>query len=241
MFDRPPPTLLPLTTTTMDSLDFERDLATARGLADAYVPQNDQDITKRLLVAMLDHAPTEQGQWNLSRDILDCTKHKAGEESHFDVKLQEIAEWYKVCFLIPIGFNASLRPDPNEYLSGYPENMPQYQKNVLRRDNYRSVISGIVDYDSATNGWVKKPFDLVTFTQPAHVIPPLLGKCDEQALVWTALERFSGLKLANDLCGQNIDRLENLFTLSVGEHSGFEQLIGWLEPVPVCCLNLIRC
>ncbi|CAE6411930.1 unnamed protein product [Rhizoctonia solani] len=96
----------------------------------------------------------------------------------------------------------------------------------LIRDSYRSVISGLVDVISIRDGLVpdtryKSP------TQAAHILPFSLGNHD--AMVWTVLEHFSGMSLLVDLCGQNINRLSNILTLTQDEHFYFGELTAWLE------------
>jgi hypothetical protein len=49
--------------------------------------------------------------------------------------------------------------------------------------------------------------------------------------VWAVLDRFGYKRLFNELNGNKIHRLENVFTLTYDVHILFDTLQLWLEPV----------
>ncbi|KDN37848.1 hypothetical protein RSAG8_09902, partial [Rhizoctonia solani AG-8 WAC10335] len=188
----------------MDDLNLPDALAAARNTVNDYVLQNDQDHTKRLLLALLDHAPTQQGQWNISRDILECTQQEADGGNNVATKLRELSERYESDLLVPIRVKGGQTPDTSED-SSRQESIEQatllsmvavggevatrscdLKKNVrplncavywtltymqaLRRDNYRSVLTGAVDFDSITEGLVEQSSNS-TAIQAAHILP----------------------------------------------------------------------
>jgi hypothetical protein len=51
--------------------------------------------------------------------------------------------------------------------------------------------------------------------------------------MYEILERFSGWKLLDQLNGDNINRIENVITLSIVAHHYFGKLDVWLDAVEV--------
>ncbi|KEP50980.1 hypothetical protein V565_069650 [Rhizoctonia solani 123E] len=219
-------------------------LASARAVVSNYIPKNEQDCTIPLFQALLDHAPTEQGQRNICRQILEC-EEGAHDKRHATQRLQGLAEWYKFGLLVPMKTRSCRTPKASDCPSRTEStdqevldnlvvgediavNQRDVKKAALCRDNHRSVLSGLVDEGSILEGLVPDTDD-TTFTEAAHIIPFSLG--NQNALVWTVLESFSGWEVASLLSGHQINRLENILTLTMLEHWAFGRLTGWLEPV----------
>ncbi|KDN45802.1 hypothetical protein RSAG8_04635, partial [Rhizoctonia solani AG-8 WAC10335] len=117
------------------------------------------------------------------------------------------------------------------YLSSAKRDRKKLKKLVLLRDDYRSVISGLADLSSARAGKVPQNVEVVP-TEAAHILPfSLATNQPERAEVWAAISSFSGMDLSVVLGGNDINRLGNVFTLSVIEHTNFGQLEFWLEKV----------
>ncbi|CUA70040.1 hypothetical protein RSOLAG22IIIB_08884 [Rhizoctonia solani] len=234
----------------MSYINLPETLSAARDLVNDYVSQDDHDLTKQLLLAMLDHAPTQKGQFNISMEILECANPGANGLMDPATRLQNLAEQYEYRLLIPIVTKGGQTPDRSRRASiefdttidesTVDEKVAMDQEELrylaLCRDKYQSVLSGAVDYESISGGLVPHA-DNSAVTHVAHILPFYLGRHEvrheEDALVWTDLAKFSGgLVSATELCGPNIDRLENILTLTSNERSIMGQLIGWLEPEP---------
>ncbi|CAE6459271.1 unnamed protein product [Rhizoctonia solani] len=232
-------------------------LASAIIVVNDYTPQNPQDITNSFLLALLNNAPTERGQRNICRRVLEC--EEAGNKRHVAEKLRSLAEWYMFGLLLPIKVLGVRTPKTSEPPPGQESKdqetsldrlIPQgevavrkhdVKKAALRRDNYRSALSGLVDEQSCRSCLVHDLDKLGTVpTEVAYILPFSLGDCDKQALVWTVLESFCGYDVASLLSGQKIHRLENILTLCMPEHWAFRGLTGWLEAVPVCSFCIIE-
>ncbi|CAE6411854.1 unnamed protein product [Rhizoctonia solani] len=81
--------------------DSVTSLASARAVVDNYIPKHERDGTNPLLLALLDHAPTEQGQLNICRRILEC-EEGANDKHHTAERLKGLADWYKFGLLVPM-------------------------------------------------------------------------------------------------------------------------------------------
>ncbi|CAE6526109.1 unnamed protein product [Rhizoctonia solani] len=77
------------------------------------------------------------------------------------------------------------------------------------------------------------PWDVgVAITEAVHILPFSLATIQpERANVWTILSSFSGWDLATIIGGDEINRLGNVFTLTIPAHRAFGQLDCWLEKV----------
>ncbi|EUC55802.1 hypothetical protein RSOL_136530 [Rhizoctonia solani AG-3 Rhs1AP] len=217
--------------------------ADANNILRSYIPENKEDYTQPLLLALIEHAPTSSGRRNICTDILQCRDDK---ENDLDTRLRALGKWYETKLFLPLKAGGGKTPKPSEHPSRQPSmddetilnellisgmvshrESTSVKKASLIRDNYRSVMSGIFDVISIRDGRVpdtryKGP------TQAAHILPFSLGNPDA-ATVLTALEHFSGTSLLVDLCGQNINRLSNILTLTLDEHFYFGELTAWLE------------
>jgi hypothetical protein len=60
---------------------------------------------------------------------------------------------------------------------------------------------------------------------------------DRKTAIWEVIERFGGIAPA-ELDGDNINRLENVMTLTGDPHRAFKDLKSWLTPVEVSLLKL---
>jgi hypothetical protein len=58
---------------------------------------------------------------------------------------------------------------------------------------------------------------------------------DRKITIWEVIGRFGGIA-PTELDGNNINRLENIMTLSGDPHRAFEDLKSWLIPVEVSLL-----
>jgi hypothetical protein len=53
-----------------------------------------------------------------------------------------------------------------------------------------------------------------------------------RAAIWTIITTFSGIEM-NEVLGDDINRIENVFTLGMNVHGYFGQLEIWLEGIQV--------
>ncbi|KAJ1299318.1 hypothetical protein OPQ81_000001 [Rhizoctonia solani] len=227
------------------------DIYSATVIVNNYIPQDQKDHTQDLLRAMIDFSPTSRGRLNICQDIVRCQMEANGTQGdNLATRLRNLSQYYSSNLLVPMRAKGGQTPKTTEHPSRQ-ETMDQEtmlnellmsgrvatrerstMKNLaLRRDNYRSVLSGLVDDISIQAGLVPDT-EFASFTQAAHIIPFSFGSNPEQAVVWTVLEHFSGMNVAMDLCEQNINRLSNILTLTMHEHQIFGRLSGWLEAVP---------
>ncbi|QRW03504.1 HNH endonuclease [Ceratobasidium sp. AG-Ba] len=227
-------------------MEWERN---ARDVIENYTAVEENDKTRRVLSALIDHSPTLKGQQNICKDIQECLS-KAEPDKPVSTLLKELAEFYLNVMVLPMRAQGGRTPKtsdhPSRTLSMEQEEMlnemisqtkrdPHAVKSLaLRRDGYRSSLSRLIDMPSVEAGLASRENTdvYVAYTEAAHIIPFSLSKEGERSSkIWTTLENFSGMNLLTKLSGDNINWLGNMLTLSADEHRCFGQMNGWLESV----------
>ncbi|KAG8685523.1 hypothetical protein FRC11_010450, partial [Ceratobasidium sp. 423] len=224
-------------------------MADALAILESYDPGAPDDRTVALLNALVEHAPTELGKWNICESIIKC-RDRVTQERTLSTLLYELSQHYLTRLIIPMKAKGGKTPKVSDHPSRQKSMLEETILNelylnleeakreprklkelTLRRDKYRSVISGLADYDSAMRGKVD-PSDVLVGTQATHILPFSLGTSQsEQAAAWAVFSSFSGIDLADLLGGNDINRLGNVLTMTASEHSDFGELRGWLEAV----------
>jgi len=207
-------------------------------------------VKARTLGYLVLHAPTEEGRIMVSLEISSC--------DNVDSKLKALADMYLQLFIRCFrGMGKGRTPAPASHpsrpsfddkrkeffveLKMAPTSHAEAKASALARDNYRSIILGGVDSSSLTTGLTTAaPNEIKRPTQLAHIIPDFINhghdsqphKKNYAAGVYAVLSRFGGLTVgANTLNGAGIHLLGNVMTLSGDEHTLFDALRWWLEPV----------
>ncbi|CAE6374267.1 unnamed protein product [Rhizoctonia solani] len=212
-----------------------------------YIPTKDEDLTAPFLQALIECAPTELGRRNICNSILRCLDNITPEKSLSDL-LYKLREHYLTGLIYPMRVKGGKTPQATEqpsrqdsiedepilnelYLSEAKRDCHMLRALVLLRDNYRSVVTGVADLRSAKAGKVSSDLELAR-AEVAHILPfSLANNQSERTIAWTVLSSFSGMDLTMILGGNDINRLGNVFTLSVSEHELFGGLDFWLEEV----------
>ncbi|KDQ13403.1 hypothetical protein BOTBODRAFT_188638 [Botryobasidium botryosum FD-172 SS1] len=220
-------------------------LETAKAKVEAYQDMGAAgDRTKRILQALMLYAPTELGRQNMIMDVNSCDD---------DVQLKALADRYLTGLIIPFKTMGGRTPAVSDHPTA-PDADNAEQKNqgalqvvhregklkdrVLQRDNYRCVITGVRDPILAHNPSERAKRDPpFLHTIAAHIVPFSFAPKSESAAkivqsskIFEAISRFGGYPFIDEL-GGNINRLENVFTLTGDMHTLFGNLEMWLEPV----------
>ncbi|KAF8576387.1 hypothetical protein K439DRAFT_664045 [Ramaria rubella] len=210
-----------------------------------YLYFSQHDKTVEVLHALLEYAPTQYGREYVAVEIASCRDDDA---------LRQLSRRYLTGLLVPMraqgGRTPPISDHPSRPSAATNESNMQYlietakrdQKVLkdlcLRRDDFRCVISGNVDFLSCKTGNVQCPDNKhQEGTIAAHIIPFSVAAKDETpavvqktSAIFEILNRFGGVRL-HELNGSNIDRVENVFTLSVSIHYLFGMLAIWLDAV----------
>ncbi|KAK0219685.1 hypothetical protein EDD85DRAFT_780310 [Armillaria nabsnona] len=102
------------------------------------------------------------------------------------------------------------------------------KQKALVRDQYRCVLTGASDATSFENipGVAQSASIRVAPTQLAHIIPESMNenlhdpkKHEWATSVWTALNRFAGIDVKQELNGVDIHNLSNVMTMCNTEHA----------------------
>ncbi|CAE6497453.1 unnamed protein product, partial [Rhizoctonia solani] len=214
-------------------------------ILDKYIPQTPKDPTERLLRALVVHAPTERGRQNVCDDILKCGGAAATGESHLSERLYEIGQYYVSALLVPMlqgdritrdgwvdlkleNINPESTIDPT-LIEEAKRDVKKTKALALVRDDYQCVICGLHDILVYKNQPIQDVPGVPTTAAP--ILPFHLGRSGESTAFWAALSKFSGMDVANMLCGDNINRLGNVLTITPDDHGLFSGLCGWLEAV----------
>ncbi|CAE6396208.1 unnamed protein product [Rhizoctonia solani] len=219
----------------------------ALNLLDKYVPRTPEDPTEPILRALVAHAPTKRGQQNLCQDILKCGGTATTEEIDISERLYNLGQYYVSALLVPMLRGGETSRKTRIHLSKETNLVPtispllieqakhdleKTQVLALVRDNYRCVISGVPDFLACETHLVQDPDAReIAFTTAARILPLSFAGGGESASVWTALSKFSGMDVASELSGHNINRLGNIFTVTIRDHWPFSGLYAWLEAV----------
>ncbi|KAG8906720.1 hypothetical protein FRB99_006318 [Tulasnella sp. 403] len=103
---------------------------------------------------------------------------------------------------------------------------------ALKRDNYCCVVSKLKDWKYYNRELDKSKIK----TEATHILPFSLNNLTSNQMwsrkprVWQIIEMFSQVQL-DEFNGQDINRLENVLTLSSDLHSLFGELNIWFKPV----------
>ncbi|RPD56816.1 hypothetical protein L227DRAFT_595003 [Lentinus tigrinus ALCF2SS1-6] len=128
---------------------------------------------------------------------------------------------------------ANMRPSPKDHKAS--------KAQALLRDDFRCMVTGLVDIASYAARLVEGPRPTRTGrTECVHIFPESLGFLEGQdpekknfiATAYTMLNRFGYTDIQPELAGTKIHRLENVLTLATGMHEEFDQLNLWFEAVP---------
>lgn len=213
--------------------------------------ESEHPVDVRLCGWMMIHAPVEAGRDYVAECVNRCTN---------DEDIIAVGQGYLLYFVAY--FRATLnRPTPSPsthpsrpsmdllqadiaaMLREAPKNHSDARKQALVRDNYRCVLSGVVDAASyeasatlqemvqANPGMDAAP------TRCSYILPEYLNqglgdpyRLDASASVWTLLQCFGEVNPA-ELNGEGVHSLGNILTLGNSCHESFDRLRIWLEPV----------
>ncbi|KDQ15346.1 hypothetical protein BOTBODRAFT_173840 [Botryobasidium botryosum FD-172 SS1] len=160
-----------------------------------------------------------------------------------DVELKALADRYLTSLIIPFRVVGGRTPAVSDHPSAIVEETEQLiqehlqsahqeqgtlRKLVLRRDDYRCAVTKVHDLKSAFASNKSISF-VVQPTRAAHIVPFHFAPSSEEAA--QVISRFGGDLFVDDINGADINRLENVITLTSDLHSYFENLYIWLEPV----------
>ncbi|KAG8741762.1 hypothetical protein FRC10_002429 [Ceratobasidium sp. 414] len=192
-------------------------------------------IRVRLPGWMMIHAPSVAGQTYVATCIAN---------SETDEEVIEWGNWFILYFAKY--FKANLHkppPTPPEHpsrpdldvireqilatLHETPQSHSDAKKYALIRDDYRCMLSGLVDTMSylGSRRLQSTAGISVTPTQCSHILPQYLN----QGLS-DPLRRFGDIQAVN-LSGAAMHNLSNILTLRSEYHSSFDSLFIWLDPI----------
>ncbi|KAJ7583054.1 hypothetical protein C8J56DRAFT_956437 [Mycena floridula] len=198
-------------------------------------------VSARLLGYLVIHAPLRD---TLCNEINNCVNLENNEATQF--KLGELAKLYRDTLIRCFGNSKAPTPEdspdfPNDFvarekerllylLKQAPLNSGTSQEKALIRDQYRCMISGIYDDNFLTP---RPPGYQLGFTEFCHIFSASIQKNRNNAspATWKVLESL-GIE-PEELCGQNIHRLENGMTLCPHIHTMMRTMRIWLEATDV--------
>ncbi|KAG8730210.1 hypothetical protein FRC10_002981 [Ceratobasidium sp. 414] len=210
-------------------------IAAAQDRIQRYQPEGDQDRTAPLLRALLEYSPIDPS--DLCNDIAAAAT---------DEQLKALGCWYRDGVLIPMRASGHRTPwitthpsadSPNGAgdhnvagLEPAARDQANTRASAAERDGHCCVLTGIYS-DKHPDA---KTLDL--FTDPtvaAHIIPFFWigGKPKDRPMIWTVVERYAGIKL-EELNGKEINKLQNVLTVTEHVHKRFGNLEIWLEAIP---------
>ncbi|KAG8816345.1 hypothetical protein FRC17_000360 [Serendipita sp. 399] len=200
-------------------------------------------ISARFLYSLMDYAPSPEARDKAAPLIMDCIHPLDPLETNRS--LVALANHICDALIRPLRLRQSMTPAP----SGLPSRVssssqslddtlkyftPGTRSNVkakaLGRDNHCCLLTGLIDDESFVTG--KTPNKLGEISGPtetAHIIPfyldsnPANAKSKRVEAFWKIISWFGNID-RKDLDGQNINRLDNIATLSQMTRSFFDQL-----------------
>ncbi|KAG8731312.1 hypothetical protein FRC11_004536 [Ceratobasidium sp. 423] len=221
---------------------FEGDEAACKAYAHLIPLENQKELAIRILGQMLIQAPSLEGRAYVARRINNCISDQMiidlGQSylSYFIAYLRSTSE----AFSTP----ASSEEDLSDSLAEAMENHAEAKQQALIRDNYRCMLSGVVDKVAvASLPWlmdevVNSPKPLVMSTHCCHILPQCIShapteKSGSPATFGNLAQLFGGVS-DHELIGSGVNDLRNVMTLTTTVHDCFSNLEIWLEPVEWC-------
>ncbi|CAE6500615.1 unnamed protein product [Rhizoctonia solani] len=213
---------------------------------DAYarlLPLEDQrELVIRILGQMLIQAPSTAGRGYVAGMINRCATEQ---------QIVGLGEWYLNLFIkyfkklrAPLAPSSctsleEIQPDSLvEALTSHAE----AKRQALVRDNYRCVLSGVVDSSAVESlPWLRKEVIAtkanVNVTRCCHIFSGYLGRegndylqrLDNAPNIYTIPYLFGDIS-ENQLHGPRVHDLRNTLTLESGVKTCFDRLQIWLEP-----------
>ncbi|KZP08073.1 hypothetical protein FIBSPDRAFT_840587 [Athelia psychrophila] len=129
-----------------------------------------------------------------------------------------------------------------------PKDHSQAKQQALFRDGFQCMVTRVFDdrYVESLTPEQQAALPLTAPPQPTnacHIFPPSTNtgldpekeghpKTHYAANVWSIVNNFGGIRLEDELNGDQIHRLSNIMTMSQSTHSMFDTLRLWFEAVP---------
>ncbi|SJL08963.1 uncharacterized protein ARMOST_12339 [Armillaria ostoyae] len=225
----------------------EEYITTAHARLINYSSLDNTDKTTLILGALLLHAPSKVGQRNVATDILSSVN---------DAAIKALADLYLCGLLAPMRACKGNTP-----MIGEPPSVSSFQEEISlidtaereqstlkelahARDDSRCVITNSLDDEvklsRKNKGEVISMQDQRTsmYTTTAHILPFSLAPNSEKAAdirksskTFELIERFSGFKIIDRVTGIDINRIDNVMTITLGAHKALGALHIWLEAV----------
>ncbi|PBK64892.1 hypothetical protein ARMSODRAFT_1053626 [Armillaria solidipes] len=220
---------------------IEEYITTAHARLINYSSLDNTDKTTLILGALLLHAPSKVGQRNVATDILSSVN---------DAAIKALADLYLCGLLAPMRACRENTPMIGENVEEISLiDTAEREQSTLKelahaRDDSRCVITNSLDDEvklsRKNKGEVISMQDQRTssYTTTAHILPFSLTPNSEKAAdirksskTFELIERFSGFKIIDRVTGIDINRIDNVMTITLGAHKALGALHIWLEAV----------
>ncbi|KAF9230563.1 hypothetical protein BU15DRAFT_91086 [Melanogaster broomeanus] len=198
-------------------------------------------VHARILGYLIVHGPSDDARKTVAREVDSCD----GDE----IKLGDLGRlYYKGRTPTPSSHPSrpsfdTIKDVMSSSMTEAPSQHQVAKRQALRRDNFRCVITGVLDLTSAERHPELLQMGLrAEKTYCAHIFPKSTNmnisgdgnsKHDYGASMWAVMTRFGYKYLPQELNGNNIHRLQNILTLNDTMHEQFNTLKLWFEPTDI--------
>ncbi|CUA72626.1 hypothetical protein RSOLAG22IIIB_10196 [Rhizoctonia solani] len=205
------------------------------------------ELAIRILGQLLIQAPSSEGRTFVANEINNCTTDQEIVELG-EARLEQLVQYFKGLRALPrlpdlYLDDIDLYRDETRFEVSVvaPTNYLEAKKQALVRDNYRCMVSGVVDMEAVEilpwlEGELAAKQETIGCTECCYIFPKLEGYPDiedsgflHSSSLYTLAPLFGGTD-ESGLTGTGIHDLRNTLTLDAGICSAFRDLIISLEP-----------
>ncbi|CUA75447.1 hypothetical protein RSOLAG22IIIB_11739 [Rhizoctonia solani] len=227
-------------------LDCQFEDAVVRSAYERVLPLEEHNLVHiRILGYMLIHAPDENGRLNIAHDINNCATDQDVLELGKSI-FKFFAQYFTFIDIMKsrsphidycqIEGSSSVTPTPGTY--------SEAKNNALVRDNYRCMLTGIVDATTYDNRPALReqlgnnPPPNVDETECWHILPQYIisdihsdqEKRIDCPAIFKVLERFGGISY-HEIIKHGVHHWSNLMTVQLDLLASLNRLQVWLDPV----------
>ncbi|CAE6533377.1 unnamed protein product [Rhizoctonia solani] len=205
------------------------------------LPLEDQaELAIRILGQLLIQAPSSEGRTFVANEICHCATDREIVELG-EARLEQFVQYLKGLRALPSLPYLYRDETKFDVPTVAPKNYLDAKKQALVRDNYRCMLSGVVDTDAVgilpwLEGEVVAKQETIGCTECCYIFSKLESYIDDNDsdYLYTSgpctLAHLYGGNDESGLTGTGIHDLRNTLTLNPGDCAAFREFIVWLEP-----------
>ncbi|KAF8877202.1 hypothetical protein BD779DRAFT_1558588 [Infundibulicybe gibba] len=156
-----------------------------------------------------------------------------------DEELFQVGKWYLEHFVCTCESAIPLQSPIDDWLlNPYPTNRQEAEHSALVRDNFRCVVSGVLQCEAVHHN--KELFQegldrslRADITDCCYIIPEPRSKLKHASSAWAVLGSFGYGQILKDLEGNKIHSLKNVLTMATYLRNMFGALTLWFEATNV--------